>query len=128
DTIEEVINLRGVPVRLVDTAGLRLSREELERAGIARTEKSLQTADLRLQIADHNVPKPSDFAERSGNGAEIIVLNKSDLSEHSDWKNIEGLRISCLTGEGLGRLEEEILARVSKENLRPENMVAINAR
>jgi tRNA modification GTPase len=128
DTIEEVINLRGMPIRLLDTAGLRASTDEIEQEGIARTEKSLQTADLRLHIADRHAPKPSDFQARPGNGAEIVLLNKSDLPEHDDWKAVEGLRISCLTGEGLPRLEKAILARITNENLRPESMVAINAR
>ena len=61
DTIEEVINLRGVPVRLLDTAGVRDSQDDLEREGIARTRKSLQTADLLLHIADHNAPKTAGF-------------------------------------------------------------------
>src|SRR5438105_12236012 len=52
DTIEEVLNLRGLPIRLLDTAGLRTSTDHLEREGIARTEKSLQLADLRLHIVD----------------------------------------------------------------------------
>ncbi len=52
DTIEEVINLRGIPLRLLDTAGLRESNDELERAGIARTEKSLGAADLLLHVVD----------------------------------------------------------------------------
>src|SRR5207247_235837 len=46
DTIEETVNLEGVPIRLLDTAGLRASESELESEGIARTEKSLQLADL----------------------------------------------------------------------------------
>src|SRR5207244_12048904 len=54
DTIEETVNLNGVPIRLLDTAGLRTSASELEREGIARTEKSLQLADLRLHIADRS--------------------------------------------------------------------------
>src|SRR2546428_1868827 len=81
DTIEEMINLGGVPIRLLDTAGLRTSTDNLEREGIARTEKSLQTADLRLHIADRNAPKPPYFDERMTNGNEIMLLNKSDLSE-----------------------------------------------
>jgi tRNA modification GTPase len=130
DTIEEVINLRGVPMRLLDTAGLRISADAVEREGVARTEKSLQSADLRLHIADRNAPKPADFQVRSenGNGAKIVILNKSDLPEHCDWNGVEALRISCLTGEGLSQLEKEILARITKENLCPESMVAINAR
>ena len=61
DTIEETVNLEGVPIRLLDTAGLRASESELERTGIERTQKSLQLADLRLHIADRNSPKPAHF-------------------------------------------------------------------
>ncbi|HWX15386.1 MAG TPA: tRNA uridine-5-carboxymethylaminomethyl(34) synthesis GTPase MnmE [Chthoniobacterales bacterium] len=128
DTIEEMINLRGVPVRLLDTAGLRTSTSKLEREGIARTEKSLETADLRLHIVDRNAPKPSHFGKQTANGNEIVLLNKSDLSEHSDWRNFAALHISCQTGEGLADLEKEILARITTQNLRPESAVTINLR
>jgi tRNA modification GTPase len=136
DTIEETVNLEGVPIRLLDTAGLRASENELEREGIARTEKSLQLADLRLRIADRNAPKPAHFNSRKlsdSNGqtngpTEIVVLNKSDLPEDNDWKDFPALRISCVTGEGLPRLQKEILARIRRQNLRPESAVAINTR
>ena len=128
DTIEETANLDGLPIRLLDTAGLRASASELEQEGIVRTERSLQLADLRLHIADRNAPKPSHFDERAGNSNEIVVLNKSDLPEDSDWKNFPALRVSCMTGEGLPELQKEILARITKQNLRPESTVAINAR
>src|SRR5438874_7493740 len=128
DTIEETVNLNGVPIRLLDTAGLRTSASELEREGIARTEKSLQLADLRLHIADRNAPKPAHFDERNRDLNEIVVLNKGDLPENGDWKNFHALRISCLTGEGLPELRTEILTRITKQNLKPESPVAINAR
>ena len=128
DTIEETVNLNGVPLRLLDTAGLRASESELESEGIARTEKSLQLADLRLHIADRNAPKPAHFNGRADDGNEIVVLNKSDLPEGSDWKNFPALRISCVTGEGLPQLQTEILARMRQQNLRPESAVAINTR
>src|SRR6266566_4461520 len=128
DTIEEMVNLDGVPIRLLDTAGLRTSTSDLEREGIARTERSLQMADLRLHIADRNAPKPPHFDDRGGNSNEIVLLNKGDLPEHSDWKNFDALRISCATREGLPDLEQEILARITKQNLRPESAVAINTR
>jgi tRNA modification GTPase len=128
DTIEETFNLDGVPIRLLDTAGLRTSASELEREGIARTEKSLQLADLRLHIADRSHSKPPHFQERSRDSDEIVVLNKSDLPENSDWKDFHALRISCLTGEGLPELQKEILARITKQNLRPESTLAINTR
>lgn len=128
DTIEEMVNLRGIPIRLLDTAGLRTSTSDLEREGMARTEKSLQTADLRLHIADRNTPKPPEFETRSANGAELVLLNKSDLPEHGDWNHVDALRISCATGDGLLLLEQKILERISKENLRPQSAVAINTR
>jgi len=138
DTIEETVNLDGVPIRLLDTAGLRASASELEREGIARTEKSLLLADLRLHIADRNASRPPHFDERTGLPAvaspeagdanEIMVLNKSDLPENSDWKDFRALRISCVTGEGVPQLQKEILARITRQNLRPESTVAINTR
>ena len=136
DTIEETVSLSGVPIRLLDTAGLRASESELESEGIARTEKSLQMADLRLHIADRNVPKPahfnsrklSEFNGRPNDANEIVVLNKSDLPEDNDWKNFAALRISCLTGDGLPQLQKEILRRIGQQNLRPESAVAINTR
>jgi tRNA modification GTPase len=128
DTIEETLNLRGLPVRLLDTAGLRESASDIEREGIARTERSLQKSDLRLHIVDRNAPKPSHFEQNGQNGNEILVLNKSDLPEHADWKGLGAVQISCTTGEGLDRLEEEILARIGKQSLRPENTLAINLR
>jgi len=128
DTIEETVNLDGIPVRLLDTAGLRTSKSELEREGIARTEKSLQLADLRLHIADRNTPKPAYFKEPNHDSNEIVVLNKSDLPENSDWKDFHAFRISCLTGEGLPELQKEILTRITKQNLKPESALAINTR
>lgn len=128
DTIEETLNLGGVPIRLLDTAGLRASANELERAGIARTEKSLQLADLRLHIADRSAPKPPHFDRGAGDSNEILVLNKSDLPEDGDWKDFHALRISCLTGEGLPELQKEIMSRITRQNLRPENTIAINTR
>jgi len=83
---------------------------------------------LRLHIADRSAPKPPHFDESAGDSNEIVVLNKSDLPENSDWKNFHAVRISCLTGEGLAQLQEEILWRITKQNLRPESTVAINIR
>ena len=128
DTIEEVINLRGVPIRLLDTAGLRHSTGQVERAGIERTEKSLQTADVLLHIADRNAARPADFGERAANGSEMILLNKSDLPEHPDWEAVAALRLSCMTGHGIDQLEEALLARIQSGHLQPESAVAINAR
>src|SRR6516165_11340038 len=136
DMIEVTVNLDGVPIRLLDTAGLRASESELELEGIARTQKSLRLADLRLHIADRNAPKPAHFNSRKlseFNGAtsepnEIVVLNKSDLPEDNDWMDFPAVRISCATGDGLSQLKQEILRRIRQQNLRPESAIAINTR
>jgi tRNA modification GTPase len=128
DTIEEVINLRGIPVRLLDTAGLRESADELERAGMARTEKSLAGADLLLQVLDRSAPKPAPFQDGADEQRRIVLLNKSDLPEHPDWRDFEALRICCLSENGLRGLEEAIIGKISGQHLRPESGVSINAR
>ncbi|MEY2529654.1 MAG: tRNA modification GTPase [Verrucomicrobiota bacterium] len=128
DTIEEVINLRGIPLRLLDTAGLGESADEIEREGMARTESSLENADLLLHVVDRSAPKPPASNGHATDQIRLLLLNKSDLPEHSDWKALDGLRICCLTENGLNGLEEAILEKVSGYHLRPENGVAINAR
>lgn len=128
DTIEEVINLRGIPIRLHDTAGLRDSADEIERAGMARTEKSLAGADLLLQVLDRSEPKPDSFDHTSPERSRIVLLNKSDLPEHPDWRDLSALRICCLSENGLDGLEEAIIERISGQHLRPESSVAINTR
>jgi len=128
DTIEEVISLRGIPIRLLDTAGLRDSADELEREGMARTERSLETADLLLHVLDRNAPKPAHFRENQTEQIELVLLNKSDLPEHPDWKDHEALRTCCMKENGLHGLEEAIVTRISQHHLGPENALAINAR
>ncbi len=127
DTIEEAIQLRGVPIRLVDSAGLRESSDPLERAGMERTESSRQRADLLLHLVDASAAAPANFSEtRSAN--ELLVLNKADLPEHADWKAIEALRISCMANEGLAGLDEQILAHIGAAHLEAESSLAINTR
>ena len=128
DTIEEVINLRGIPIRLLDTAGLREPADEIEREGMARTSKSLAGADLLLHVLDRSVPKPADFGTNATDQIELVLLNKNDLPEHPDWQNVGALRICCLSENGLRGLEEAIVAKISEKHLRPESGVAINAR
>jgi tRNA modification GTPase len=125
DSIEERINLRGVALRLFDTAGLRPPGNLVEREGIQRTERALETSDLRLHIVDANAPRPSDFKT---DAEEMLILNKSDLPAHADWSQIKAIRISCRTGAGLSELADEIYRRIGGAKLSAESPVAINAR
>ncbi len=156
DVIEEVINLRGYPLRLVDTAGLRESDDEIEREGMARTRQQIERADLVLHVADASAPPrgadaPSAFVRRTPPSAEssaggapagtiadgasapraaaLLVLNKSDLGEHAGWRGVEGVRISCLKSAGLTQLEDAIIARITGGQAAHRDWsVAINAR
>src|SRR5438105_8228908 len=125
DSIEERVNLRGIALRLFDTAGLRPPENLVERAGIDRTQRTLETADLRLHIVDVNALRPADF---STSPDELLILNKSDLPEHADWSSTDAIRISCKTGAGLPELADEIYRRVGGAKLSAESPLAINAR
>jgi tRNA modification GTPase len=128
DTIEEVVNMRGIALRLTDTAGLRAAEDAIEEEGIARTRRSLASADLILHLVDASALKPENFTAENGEVAELLLLNKSDLPEHGDWKDCDALRISCLTENGLAGLEEKILAKVGAQRWDVPSAIAINAR
>jgi tRNA modification GTPase len=125
DSIEERINLRGLALRLFDTAGLRAPENLVEREGVERTQRTLETADLRLHIVDASAPCPTDFTT---NPDELLILNKSDLSEDADWSSTDAIRVSCKTGAGLPELADEIYRRIGGAKLNAENPLAINAR
>jgi tRNA modification GTPase len=108
DVIEETINLGGLPIRLIDTAGVRESDDEIEREGMKRTQQELDRADLALHVFDASLAPPEN-----GNGTVLTVLNKSDLGEHPAWGEVEAVRISCLKGEGIDTLTEAIVERVA---------------
>jgi len=129
DTIEEVIALRGIPLRLVDTAGLRESGDEIEREGVARTRRMVETADLVLEVVDASAP-PAVCAELPAHGVkQLLVLNKSDLGVHESWQGRGGIPISCLTGEGMEALGEAVVHALSGEASAFTGMeAAVNAR
>jgi tRNA modification GTPase len=79
-------------------------------------------------VIDASEPKPVDFGTTTRNGSELLLLNKSDLPEHADWKGYNALRISCLTENGLAGVEEAILSKVSEQHWDLPSAVAINTR
>src|SRR5437764_611713 len=117
DSIEERINLRGIALRLFDTAGLRAPENLVERHGIERTQRMLEAADLRLHIIDANAPRPTDF---SASSCELLILHKSDLTEHADWSSAGAIRISCKPGAGLPEVAAEVGRRLGVAELTVE--------
>lgn len=127
DVIEEVINLEGLPLRLIDTAGVRESDDEIERAGMERTRQQVERADLILHVFEANAERPAPGVKCSDRS--LFLLNKIDLGEHASWREAEAVRISCRTGDGLRGLTEAIVARLlGGHSAQRDWSLAINAR
>jgi tRNA modification GTPase len=117
DTLEETINLRGVPVVLVDTAGLNDQAQDLvERLGIERSRLALDQADLVLLVIDGSQPLAEvDWAITEGldHRPVLVVINKVDLPCVADMGDLlpsaPRAQLSALTGEGLHDLEDAML-------------------
>jgi tRNA modification GTPase len=130
DTIEELINLAGIPLRLIDTAGIREAGDRIEEEGIRRTVRQIESADLLLEIVDASVARPQPLITDPPDRVRyLLILNKCDLEEHPDWSGIEGIRLSCESGEGFERLESVIadLLHLGEADW-GDHAVAINAR
>jgi tRNA modification GTPase len=127
DVIEETINLRGIPFRLLDTAGVRATSDEVEQAGIARTQRAVEGADLILQVEDASAPRVSELPGLLSHPT-LVVLNKSDLGEHGDWAGVDAARISCRTNAGLDALETAMVAAATGGAMQADWTLAVNAR
>ena len=118
DYIEESINLRGIPVRLIDTAGIRSTRDPVERIGVERSLTKIKEADIVLFVVDASrklTEEDRRIYEQVRGRNLIVVLNKIDLGEKLPLEIFEGqsiIKVSALTGHGLENLEEEILRKV----------------
>ena len=117
DTVSERISLNGIPLELVDTAGLREGQEEAEQMGIARSREALADAALVLIVVDAtqslNDEEQKLLESVTGRPA-LVAVNKCDLAEIA-WpaatvENLPAVRTSALTGEGIAALKERILA------------------
>jgi tRNA modification GTPase len=126
DTIEDTINFHGIPVRLIDTAGARESRDRLEQEGIRRTRMELEQADLILHMVDASCPRQKNIRPDQ---KRLLILNKIDLGLHPDWEDADGIQFSCKTDFGRQVLEGEIRNRVLGGELSLQNShIAISAR
>jgi tRNA modification GTPase len=122
DIIESTVHIKGIPFRIMDTAGIREGKGKIERLGIIKSEQKLKEADLALIIIDQSRPLSKDdyrILSAAGMAKSIIVINKIDLPSRLDEVDLKTLigdlvavRISTLTGEGIESLLNAIPQKV----------------
>ena len=118
DVLEEYVNVRGVPLRLVDTAGIRDSEDIVEKIGVERSRKALSEADLILFVLNNNEPLTEDdqtLFEVIKNEDVIVIINKTDLEQRLDVSELREMigdmpliQTSMLKQEGIDELEIQI--------------------
>lgn len=115
DVITEFANIGGVPLELIDTAGIRETEDIVEKIGVERSQKALEEADLVLLVLDASsplTPKDLELLELSSSTNRIVLLNKTDLPEKIELEKLpkDFIRISALKNENLDAVEKQIRA------------------
>ncbi len=129
DVIEEYLNVRGIPVRLMDTAGIRETNDLVEKIGVERTRARYRDADLILTVLDVSEPLTADDRELLEQVAEkpaIVILNKSDLDQKISEAEIRAMvprakiiKTSATNEIGLSMLEAAIEEAVNTNSVNP---------
>jgi len=127
DVLEELVNVRGVPVRLLDTAGLRETLDVVEREGVRRSHDALARAELVLAVLDGSEPfceEDRRLLESAKGKATVVVVNKSDQPTGLDLRTLPGItektrlvHTSAMTGAGLDDLRDAIRDAVLTQGL-----------
>ncbi len=129
DTIEERVNIGGLSLRLIDTAGIHESDDLIERAGMQRSHQARAEADLVLHVVDGSMPAPCTQLDSGSAAPHILIINKSDQAIHPDWQEQQGaIPFSCATGAGREELEARISALFVQQAAESDSYAAINLR
>ena len=135
DTIEEFVNINGIPLKLIDTAGIRETKDEVEKIGIAKSRETANTADLIIAIFDASKEIDEEDLEVIDfikNKKAIIILNKMDLKAKIDENNenlkkLSGniIKMSAFKNIGIDKLYEKIteMFNLNEINLDNENVI-----
>ena len=115
DVIEEYVNINGVPLKLVDTAGIRDTDDIVERIGVERSHKALEEADLVLLILNANealTDQDRQLLKLSEDSNRIVLLNKTDLPENIETADLpdDVIKISVLEDTNIDKIEAKINA------------------
>lgn len=133
DTVEETVDIDGIMFRFIDTAGLRSTADPIERLGIERAYESIRGARIVLWLispeataAETEAESEQIKAKMAANASLITILSKADLGAASVGS--EALRLSVVSGEGVGKLREMLRETASKGLPSDESMIVTNAR
>lgn len=135
DTIEEVLTIGQIPVRLVDTAGIRQTDDQIEQIGIERSKASFNQADLVIFMIDGSKPLEEEdwqIIDHLEGKKVIVLMNKSDLPQQVDEADLRRpfgaakvIHGAVKQGQGVAELEKEILALVYGGKVKQENSLLI---
>jgi tRNA modification GTPase len=130
DLVTERVSLGGIPVELVDTAGMREASDEAEQIGIRKSREALADADMVLMVLDATVVPEQKELELLATLAQrraLVVVNKSDLAYPSvsmqgalDGLGLPVVHTSALSGEGVGELKQKMLAMIGESTVESE--------
>jgi tRNA modification GTPase len=117
DVVSETASLAGIPVKLLDTAGIRLGQDVVESLGIERSYQAMADADLTLVVVDasHALTDADEALIRraSSEGRALVAANKSDLAREADIAG--ALPVSALTGAGIAELRQAIVGSIAPQ-------------
>jgi tRNA modification GTPase len=119
DTVSEATAMAGIPVKLVDTAGIRHSDDKVESLGIERSYQAMADADLTIVVVDLSVkftPDDDSLLNKLGDCVPLLVGNKADLPRRCE-ASVTLLPVSATTGEGIAELKHAIVKRLAPEGL-----------
>ncbi len=134
DVLEESININGMLLRILDTAGIRHTKDLIEQEGVRRSRQAIQSADIILVVLDGSERMTQEdraVIEEAREKPVIAVINKSDLPQRIGSEGLPEAKISisCKTGGGLDRLKQEIWGLMEKGAIAPrEHAWAVNQR
>lgn len=127
DTIEEVLDLDGIPIKLIDTAGIRQTEDLVERIGVDKAKGLVEDADLLLIVLDNSSEITADdmeIMEAADCKEHIIITNKIDLKSRLETEELQGkdiVRMSLTVGEGIETLLDKIKDKFFSEKINVKN-------
>lgn len=137
DVIEEYINIEGIPIKIVDTAGIRETKDVVEKIGVEKSKQKINEADLIILMLDMSRELDSEdreIIEFIKDRNYIVMLNKADLEPKLNAGEIEHLErehiieISALMGTGIDRLKELIKSMFFKGEITANDLMITNSR